>query len=385
MAVSLYAYLPLIAALLSPGLGLYVLARNPYMRTGKAFFLTMVLSGALGMCHFFLLTAPDEGTALSFGAVTIFVGVLTFGSLWYLTAFLSYGRVPFSPSDHPRSFWAAVTVLALLCAAAVDAIVLTEVGYGLPLTTGAFLGELTSLLLAAGASVTALGALRRSKDARFRRMCLLLALTPQLPFALSVALLVLQVLPLVAPAFLSMGLLYGYFVLQHRVFAITSHRPKRREDIAPGGAVLVKGRDPQAAYRLFAAEVRSGASGLVVARSHPDRVREAIGLPDVPVLWLSSQPGADRIDPASLNILQHSVNGFIGKGGPSVLLLEGMEYLIAQNSLDKVLRLLYAIRDTTTIAGSKLIIPLDPLTLHERDLALVEKEFPARTEAEAEA
>jgi len=376
MAVTLYAMLPLAVTVLSPGLGLYVLSRNPYLRAGKAFFLTMVLVGTFGLCHYALLVSPDPETALARGSLAMFVGILVFGSLWYLTALLPYARGRSWPAEHPRPFWGAVIVLAFLAGAAVDQVVMTEVGYGLPLTPAVFAGELIGLLLALGATVTAATVGWRSQNRRFRRQCALLAIIPLLPYVVPFIQFAGGKIPLVAPAFLGMGLAYAYLVLEHRIFTIAfaSHRPDRKT-IAPGGAILVKGRDPQSAYRLFAEEVRAGASGLVVGRAHPDMAREALGLPDVPFLWLSSQPGPDHIDPTSLGILQHSITGFISKGSQAVVLLDGVEYLITYNSLDKVLRMLYAVRDTVTIAGSKLIIPLDPLTLSDRDLALVEKEF----------
>ena len=61
MGISLYTGLPLLVAIVSPGLGLYVLARNPYLREGRALFLTMALYGVLGLSYFALANAPDGG------------------------------------------------------------------------------------------------------------------------------------------------------------------------------------------------------------------------------------------------------------------------------------------------------------------------------------
>ena len=94
--------------------------------------------------------------------------------------------------------------------------------------------------------------------------------------------------------------------------------------------------------------------------------------PDVATLWLSALPGPDRIDPSSLNILNHSISGFIFKGVPVVILLEGLEYLIAENSL-KVLQMLYSIRDAVTITRFQTNNSHDPMALRAQELALLEK------------
>jgi hypothetical protein len=81
------------------------------------------------------------------------------------------------------------------------------------------------------------------------------------------------------------------------------------------------------------------------------------------------------VDPASLSILQHTVVDFLQKGSTSVILLDGLEYLVSENQVDKVLRFIYTVHDAVVISGSKFIVPVDPDILGTKDLALFEREF----------
>ena len=380
MGISLYAGLPLLVAIVSPGLGLYVLARNPYLREGRALFLTMALYGVLGLSYFALANAPDGGAALLSGSLAMAVTILAFGSMWYLTSFLPYSRGRSWPAEHPLPFWIALIIMAITCGIMVDAVTLTDIGYGLSMTSSVLMGDMVCILLAIGTATTVLRVWWESHEASFRRECILLALMPIISFSPLTVFFGPDVLPILSLAFLASGMIYFVLVLKHNVFTITmtSCLPWRKPPIEPGDAILLKGRDLRPAYGIFISEIRSGASGLVVCRTHPDRIREEMEAPDVATLWLSALPGPDRIDPSSLNILNHSISGFIFKGVPVVILLEGLEYLIAENSLRKVLQMLYSIRDAVTITGSKLIIPIDPMALRAQELALLEKEFPVQ-------
>jgi len=179
---------------------------------------------------------------------------------------------------------------------------------------------------------------------------------------------------------LTSSVIYTFVVLKHQVFLLgtrQSSAPKQNV-IEPGGAILIKDRSLHSSINVFRAEVEAGARGLVICRTHPDQVMESLRMTGIPMLWLVTQPGPDRIDPTSLNMLHHTISVFIEKNSPAMILLEGVEYLIVQNSLPKVLRMLHSIRDSVTVAGSKLIVPLDPNALDDQSLALVERDFPTR-------
>jgi hypothetical protein len=372
----LYTLLVLAIAVFALALGLYVLSKNPYHKPGRAFFLFMLLIAVHNLFHALLPNSPDEGTARAWSKAIMSSSILLGGSVCYLASFLPYTRYRGWPAQYARIFWAAVITLAAVFALADYSVIMISVGYGIDLSNISLLGYAICLALSAGASITAATARSGSKDPNFGRNVLLLAMVPLLPFILVVPFLVLGTPPLLAPGLMATSLIYAYLVLKNKVLSIPApHHASKPSKAAQGDAVLMEGRQFRPAYEVFRGHVENGCSGLIVCRRHPDRIREETGASNVPMLWLSSQPGPDRIDPTSLNTLLHTVTTFIERSAPAVVLLEGVEYLISQNSLDHVLRMLYSLRDTVTVTGSKLIVLLDPDVLYERDLALMEKEF----------
>jgi hypothetical protein len=76
---------------------------------------------------------------------------------------------------------------------------------------------------------------------------------------------------------------------------------------------------------------------------------------------------------------------FLQKGERSILLLDGLDYLISENQLEKVLKMIYAVHDAVVVSGAKFIVPIDPLTIESKDLAFIEKEFVVINEAQPSA
>ena len=74
---------------------------------------------------------------------------------------------------------------------------------------------------------------------------------------------------------------------------------------------------------------------------------------------------------------------FLQKGDNSILLLDGLDYLISENQLDKVLKMIYGVHDAVVLSGAKFIVPIDPRAMDAKDLAFIEKEFVVIEEAAA--
>ncbi|MDH7509364.1 MAG: DUF835 domain-containing protein [Methanomassiliicoccales archaeon] len=118
-----------------------------------------------------------------------------------------------------------------------------------------------------------------------------------------------------------------------------------------------------------------GSKGLLITRTYPDVIRERYGIIDTPVIWLASQPGPDKIDPTNLSIMQHLIGEFLRKSENAIVMIDGVEYIISNNPIDRVLTSLLSIRDDIIMMKSALVLPLDPDVLEERHLSILEREF----------
>jgi len=169
----------------------------------------------------------------------------------------------------------------------------------------------------------------------------------------------------------------------------------RHYDI-PRGAYLVEDDRSNSAFELFAELVslplRPDAQipgkeqsatatleyliprGLVVTREYPDKVREQFGLQVTPIVWLTESPGEQRMAPTSLALITDTLVRFMESNPNSIVLLEGIEYIVTFNEFRKVAKSLDLLNEVAWIAKARLLIAVHPKALDEKDLALLERD-----------
>jgi len=113
--------------------------------------------------------------------------------------------------------------------------------------------------------------------------------------------------------------------------------------------------------------------GLVVTRKHPGEIRIDYLIQTTPVIWLSSIPGKDNMDPAKLSLLTDMIVNFLEKSGNGVVLVEGVEYLMTANDFPKVLRAVDRWSEAVMVRSARLVISLDPRAFDQKELALIER------------
>lgn len=149
-------------------------------------------------------------------------------------------------------------------------------------------------------------------------------------------------------------------------------------DLDRGHTYIVPDRSSDHAFEVFRDLVTHGAQGLCLTRRPPKAVMEGYGLERTPVVWLSrvaSQKNCVRPSPPE-NVAM-AIEHFLEVGKESVVLLDGLEYLVAHNDFSSILALLHDLNELVSLSESILLVPVDPRTFTERELALVSRE--ART------
>jgi PAS domain S-box-containing protein len=142
-----------------------------------------------------------------------------------------------------------------------------------------------------------------------------------------------------------------------------------------GESYLVESAQPTEAFDIFRDAVTHGIQGFSICRMHPKKVRRRFDLKKTPILWLSTIEGEDSVDPKDLAKINHMLNEFLKRASDCILLLEGLEYLIIQNNFEKVVKALHSLNDYVTVSNSRLLVPVNPKTLSEKELSILEKEF----------
>ena len=145
-------------------------------------------------------------------------------------------------------------------------------------------------------------------------------------------------------------------------------------NVRPGGSYLIKEEKPVKCFKIFNKLITGGIKGLCITRTHPNMVRTEYQVNGTSIRWLSSGAQDDNaLQPTQLPELTNVISQHILGNPGSVIVLEGIEYLIDHNDFKEVLRTIHSINDEIMRSNSILIIPLDPYALEQRELHLLSR------------
>lgn len=144
-------------------------------------------------------------------------------------------------------------------------------------------------------------------------------------------------------------------------------------ELKPGNVYLVEERRPKASFDLFEHGLSSGCCGMVVTRELPKRLMSERNIGNSRVVWLTNLVGDGRINPTAIGILMSQLRSFVESHEKTVVIIDGLEYLISLNTYDRMLQFMNQLRDVVVTNESSLVVPVDPRTLSERELAMLER------------
>ncbi|MDY6964440.1 MAG: PAS domain S-box protein [Halobacteriota archaeon] len=149
-------------------------------------------------------------------------------------------------------------------------------------------------------------------------------------------------------------------------------------ELDQGDAYLIDDEASDLGYKIFVDLVKHGKPGLCISRKNSVKVKKRYHLEKTPVIWLTRNEVSEVacIHPDDLfTKLQSTLINFIKEANDSVILLDGLEYLVSQNDFATVLKFVQAINDYLMASTSRLIIPLDSKTLDPRGFHALKKEM----------
>lgn len=138
---------------------------------------------------------------------------------------------------------------------------------------------------------------------------------------------------------------------------------------------IVTEKKPEKSFEIFVDLVTHGITGFVISRQFPERIKRRYELQKIPVVWLTRSEIENTLNPDDLAKLIYIVDSFARKNGESVILLDGLEYLITQTGFDPVLKCVYELKDIVVSNDSRLIIPLHTGTVGQEEYSILEREF----------
>jgi hypothetical protein len=131
-------------------------------------------------------------------------------------------------------------------------------------------------------------------------------------------------------------------------------------------SLLVEGY-PRSGFKVFSTLCKTNENSICITRLHPDYVAEKFNVRGRKCYWLSGCKGKDIISPKSLGQIVKTVK-MDAKAGKPVVFLDGLEYLLLWNEMNKVISALDEIQSILDATNGTMVICFDPLTLEQSDL-----------------
>jgi len=145
--------------------------------------------------------------------------------------------------------------------------------------------------------------------------------------------------------------------------------------VLPGHCYLIEEERPVYSNVLLARKQEEGYRGLIITRLNPRRVREEFNI-DARILWLTDKESTqEKTIPPSLEMIIHTIQGFVGEGEKGFIVIDGVQYLVSNTNFDAVLRFIRSLIDELSETSCVLAISLSPDTLKQQELAILEREM----------
>jgi hypothetical protein len=146
--------------------------------------------------------------------------------------------------------------------------------------------------------------------------------------------------------------------------------------VLPGHCYLIEEEKPMYSNVLLSRMMKEDDfRGLVITRMNPRRIRDEFET-QPEILWLTDKDSSsEKTIPPSLEMIIHTIQGFMAKDKPGMVVLDGIQYLISSTNFDSVLRFLRSLIDEMSESTCILGLSLSPETLLEQEVSILEREM----------
>ncbi|UCD91764.1 MAG: DUF835 domain-containing protein [Methanobacteriota archaeon] len=153
-------------------------------------------------------------------------------------------------------------------------------------------------------------------------------------------------------------------------------KTKKTYDLPSGYSYLVEESTPSHCFEVFKDLVTHGKQGLAITRTMPRKVRSMYGLEKTPILWLTRvADNPETLRPYPVGKISETIQHFIRAGKNTVVLLDGVEYLILHNDFKTVLTSLQDLNEYIAQQDSIMILPADAEAMEPKHFALLRRDL----------
>ncbi|MGA1822965.1 MAG: DUF835 domain-containing protein [Thermoplasmatota archaeon] len=147
-------------------------------------------------------------------------------------------------------------------------------------------------------------------------------------------------------------------------------------EMIPGLSYLIEEQRPKRFFELYKALTDGGMEGFAVSRTNPRLISKAFDLDTKEFYWLTDREvKGHKSVPPSLESIIYFIEEFMDNNSSGVIMLDGLEYLIGNNTFNPVIRFLRRLVDKVSTTECILIVSLAPDTLDPSQVTLLEKDL----------
>ncbi|MBU7037607.1 MAG: DUF835 domain-containing protein [Theionarchaea archaeon] len=155
---------------------------------------------------------------------------------------------------------------------------------------------------------------------------------------------------------------------------VIATRKKVSTKLEKGRLYLLLESHPKKGLQLIKEYGRIGYEGLVISRLPPEQIRKK-KLKKQKILQFSSTSKEDSIPPDNVVNILLGMKEFMTSRDNSIILLDSLDYLIIQNSFEDAFSLIQKLAESVTLYKGIVLVVLNPKSLEERELVLLEGEM----------
>jgi len=141
-----------------------------------------------------------------------------------------------------------------------------------------------------------------------------------------------------------------------------------------GNGYLIADKTNNSSIDLLIDLATSGYKGLFITRANPDTIKDLHLSSTIKVILLSQEPKNEHETISDLTLLLTSIKQYSEENKESVILLDGLHYLLTRFSFNKFIETLYRITDLITKNKSILLLRVDPSLVEKNEMAIIENE-----------
>lgn len=148
------------------------------------------------------------------------------------------------------------------------------------------------------------------------------------------------------------------------------------QELEDGHTYMIEEEKAKKCFELFTEQVESNRKGLCITRVHQRRLTKVLPEQDLDFFWLSDRESKTlKTISYSLERLIYEMDTFIENNDNGVMLLDGITYLVNNNSFDAVLRFIRRLIDEISETNAILLISVSPKTLTPQEIKILEREM----------